>query len=133
MAAQVLNCTENGRVNTASCIVPIAGFTLWQASAEVRFDVSGPLGVTVFCDVGDVSADTWNIRVDHLHMSCGAGARYDTPVGPIRFDLGYRVQPLQVLGSANETEAFQKDPTEGVQPRLFGQPLAVAFGLGEAF
>jgi outer membrane translocation and assembly module TamA len=138
VSTQVLNCTVTsgpmkGQVNLDSCLVPIAGFSLWQASAEVRFDVSGPLGVTVFCDVGDVSADTWNIRLDHLHMSCGAGARYDTPVGPIRFDLGYRVPPLQVLGSANETEAFQKDPTEGIQPRLFGQPFAIAFGLGEAF
>jgi outer membrane protein assembly factor BamA len=133
VAAQVLNCTVNGRVNTASCVVPIAGFSLWQASAEVRFDVSGPLGITLFCDAGDVSAETFDIRLDHLHMSCGVGARYDTPVGPIRLDLGYRIPPLQVLGSANETEAFLKDPTEGTQPTLFGQPLSIAFGLGEAF
>ncbi len=138
VSAQVLNCTETtgpnaGQVNTSSCAVPVGGFTLWQASAEVRFDVSGPLGIATFCDAGDVSASTWNIRLDHLHMSCGAGARYDTPVGPIRLDVGYRIPPLQVLGSANETEASQKDPTEGVQPRLFGQPLAIAFGLGEAF
>jgi outer membrane protein assembly factor BamA len=133
VAAQVLNCTNMGRVDTANCIVPIAGFSLWQASAEVRFDISGPLAAAVFCDAGDVSADTWNIRLDHLHMSCGAGARYDTPVGPIRLDIGYRIPPLQVLGSANETEAYQKDPTEGLQPRLFGLPIAVAFGLGESF
>ncbi len=99
----------------------------------MRFDLSGPLGVAVFCDAGDVSASSWNIRLDHLHMSCGLGARYDTPVGPIRLDVGYRIPQLQVLGSANETEAAEKDPTEGVQPRLFGQPIAIAFGLGEAF
>ncbi len=133
VSAQVLNCTSNGQVNTSSCTVPVGGFSLWQASAEVRFDLSGPLGVAVFCDAGDVSASSWNIRLDHLHMSCGTGARYDTPVGPIRLDVGYRIPPLQVLGSANETEAAEKDPTEGTQPRLFGQPIAIAFGLGEAF
>ncbi len=133
VSAQVLNCTVQGQVNTESCLVPIAGFSLWQASAEVRFDVSGALGAAVFCDAGDVSADSWNIRLNHLHMSCGAGARYDTPVGPIRLDVGYRIPPLQVLGFANETEVFQADPTEGVQPRIFGLPMALALGLGEAF
>jgi outer membrane protein assembly factor BamA len=130
---QVQNCTEKGTVNTASCVVPIGGFTLWEASAEVRFDISGPLGAAVFCDVGDVSANNWDVRLDHLHMSCGTGARYDTPVGAIRLDVGYRIPPLQVIGSANETEASQKDPTEGVQPLIFGLPIAIAFGIGEAF
>jgi len=123
------------------CSAPIGGFSLWEASAEVRFDVSGPFGVAVFCDSGDVAAQQADIRLDHLHLSCGSGGRYDTPVGPIRLDIGYRVQPLQVLGFANETEAFQHDPTEGIQPTLFGKsstpgsglPVAISFGIGEAF
>jgi outer membrane protein insertion porin family/translocation and assembly module TamA len=75
-----------------------------------------------------------------LHLSCGVGARYDTPVGPIRLDIGYRVQPLQVLGFPNEIAAYENDVTNGVPPRLFGGsslgsgiPLAVALGIGEAY
>ena len=115
------------------CSIPIGGFTLWEASLEVRFDVSGPLGVAVFCDAGDVSPREVDIRLGHLHVSCGAGARYDTPVGPIRLDVGYRIQPLQVLPYRTATDAFDADPTEGAQPRIFDVPAAVAFGIGEAF
>lgn len=119
--------------DAAKCSVPIGGFTLWEASVEMRFDVSGPFGTAVFCDAGDVSAQEVDVRLDHLHLSCGAGARYDTPVGPLRLDVGYRVQPLQVLGYPNEEAAAAHDPTEGTQPLLLGVPLAVSFGIGEAF
>jgi len=119
--------------NVAKCSVPIGGFTQWEASMEFRFDVSGPFGTAVFCDAGDVSAQQVDLRFDHLHLACGAGARYDTPVGPLRLDVGYRIQPLQVLGYANETVAAAHDPTEGTQPLFLGIPLAVSFGIGEAF
>ncbi len=104
----------------------------------MRFDVSGPLGLAVFCDSGDVSPREADPRFTHLHLSCGAGGRYDTPVGAIRLDIGYRVQPLQVLGFASETKAAAYDLTEGTQPTLFGPPgvglpVAVSFGIGEAF
>lgn len=119
--------------DVSKCSVPIGGFTQWEASLEMRFDVSGPFGTAVFCDAGDVSAQPVDLRFDHLHLSCGAGARYDTPVGPLRLDIGYRIQPLQVLGYANETAAAAHDPTEGTQPLFLGIPLAVSFGIGEAF
>jgi outer membrane protein assembly factor BamA len=108
------------------CRTPTGGFTLWEASAEVRINVSGPLSVATFCDASDVSPRQTDIRLDHLHLSCGPGARYDTPVGPIRFDIGYRIPGLQVLGGLT--------PDERV-PNTFigGIPIAVAFGIGEAF
>jgi len=123
----------------AGCSSPIGGFTQWEASAEVRFALSGPFGVALFCDAADVSAQQLAFRLDHPHLACGIGGRYDTPVGPIRFDIGYRIQPLQVLGFANEAEASASDPTEGTQPTMFGRhpstgiPLAISFGIGESF
>jgi outer membrane protein insertion porin family/translocation and assembly module TamA len=119
--------------DASKCAIPIGGLSLWEASVEVRFDVSGPLGAVVFCDAGDVAAAQATIRLSHLHLSCGAGARYDTPVGPIRLDIGYRIQPLQVLGFANEGDALNADRTEGSQPLIFGIPLAVSFGIGETY
>jgi outer membrane protein insertion porin family/translocation and assembly module TamA len=68
-------------------------------------------------------------------MSCGAGARYDTPVGPIRLDIGYRIPFLQVLGYANESET-QNLPGEGKQPTLFNDknlPFGISFGVLESF
>jgi outer membrane protein insertion porin family/translocation and assembly module TamA len=144
-ASQVaLNCApgEAGTsFDTSLCSVPLGGFSLWEASAEVRFDVSGPLGAAVFCDSGDVSAKQADLRFTYLHLSCGVGGRYDTPVGAIRLDMGYRIQPLQVLGFASETDAAAADPTVGTQPTLFGNPASpgsgipatISFGIGEAF
>jgi outer membrane translocation and assembly module TamA len=144
---QVQLCDVNGKsYNPAACSspIPIGGFTLWQASVEMRFDIPGPVDAAAFCDSGDVSQTVGpsGIRATYLHMSCGVGARYDTPVGPIRLDIGYRIPFLQVLGRANEQEVFNSDPTQGCPPRLFasgsapcatGIPAAMAFGIGEAF
>ena len=115
------------------CSVPIGGFTLWEFSTELRFGVSGPLSAAVFVDMGDVSQRTSDIRLGRLHMSSGVGARYDTPVGPIRLDVGYRIQPLQAIGFRNEDDLARQDPIAGLPPKLLGVPLAIAFGIGEAY
>ena len=74
------------------------------------------------------------IRLNHLHLSCGAGARYDTPVGAIRLDLAYRIQPLQVLGYQRRRRAYERRPDRGAsQPTFFGIPMALSFGIGETF
>jgi outer membrane translocation and assembly module TamA len=122
------------------CFLPVGGFTLWEFQNEVRADISGPLSGAVFCDMGDVSPQENNIRLGHLHLSCGIGVAYDTPVGPIRLDIGYRIQPLQVLGFKNESDAANLnnppvvgDPVNGTQPTILGLPIALALGIGQAF
>jgi outer membrane protein insertion porin family/translocation and assembly module TamA len=122
----------------AECVSPVGGFTQWDASAELRVAVSGPIGVALFCDAGDVSQYVFpsagSLRFNYLHMSCGVGARYDTPVGPLRLDVAYRLPWLQIVGYASEAAAAQHDPTFGAdQPRLLDLPVALALGIGEAF
>jgi outer membrane translocation and assembly module TamA len=139
-AAQVLySCdpaspTFNTPSSLNSCYLPVGGFTLWEFQNEVRADISGPLSAAVFCDMSDVSPKEGDIRLSHLHLSCGVGAAYDTPVGPIRVDIGYRVQPLQVLGYKSETAASDADHVNGLQRPLFGiLPIAIAIGIGQAY
>jgi outer membrane protein insertion porin family/translocation and assembly module TamA len=121
------------------CSTPIGGFTLWEFSNEFRFRFNGPFSAATFCDMSDVSPQEMDIRLGHLHLSCGVGARYDTPAGPIRLDVGYRIQPLQVLGYKSEQAAFNADPTNGLQPTFFGSglgggiPVAISIGIGEAY
>ena len=127
----------NNYAGDGACGVPIGGFTLWELSNEVRFDIKGALSAATFCDMGDVSPQELGhsgaFRLDHLHLSCGVGGRYDTPVGPIRVDIGYRIQPLQVLGFKSEGAANAADSTNGIPAQPFGIPLALAIGIGEAF
>jgi outer membrane protein insertion porin family/translocation and assembly module TamA len=110
--------------NDVNCNLPTGGLSLWEANAELRYVVSGPFSTALFCDAADVSPFVADIRLLRPHLSCGAGARYDTPVGPIRLDVGYRIPGLQ----------YPSDATfEQIPPTLFGAPIAVAFGIGEAF
>lgn len=111
-------------VDNPSCLLPTGGTTLWEASLEARFIISGPISTALFCDAADVSPYNGNIRLDRPHLSCGIGGRYDTPVGPIRLDLGYRIPGLQTPGG----DSSEIDPAT-----LFGAPLALSFGIGEAF
>jgi outer membrane protein insertion porin family/translocation and assembly module TamA len=83
--------------------------------------------------MGDVSPNQSDIRLTHLHFSTGLGARYDTPIGPVRLDVGYRVQDLQVLPYKSEAAAAAANPVNGVPPTIFGAPIAISFGIGEAF
>lgn len=108
------------------CRTPTGGFTLWEANAELRFDLEGPLSAALFCDASDVSPQVADLRLTHLHLSCGAGARYDTPVGPVRLDVGYRLPGLQVIGGLTPDERAPKTFPLGI-------PIAVSVGIGEAF
>lgn len=116
------------------CRSPTGGFTLWEASLEVRFDIHGPLSVAAFCDASDVSPQTLDVRLNHPHLSCGPGARYDTPVGPVRLDVGYRLPGLQTIGGLTseerEPETFFGSSGSGSGG---GIPIAISFGIGEAF
>jgi outer membrane protein assembly factor BamA len=107
------------------CELPIGGVSLWELSGELRFDVTGPLGVNLFCDASDVSPSRLDVRLNRPHLSCGPGVRYDTPVGPLRADLGVRVPGLQILAGGVDVE--------GSPPTLLGLPVALAVGIGEAF
>jgi outer membrane protein assembly factor BamA len=110
--------------NDEACFLPTGGLSLWEASAELRFDVTGPLAAALFCDAGDVSPFVLSVRPDRPHLSCGGGARYETPLGPVRLDVGARIPGMQYPSSAS----FELEPTP-----LLGLPIAIAFGLGESF
>jgi outer membrane protein insertion porin family/translocation and assembly module TamA len=114
-------CNPNDR----GCSLPTGGRSLWELNVELRIVLSGAFSTALFCDTADVSPFSVDIRLDRPHLSCGAGARYDTPVGPIRLDVGYRVPGAQFPASQS---SFERPPDE-----LFGIPIALAFGIGEAF
>jgi outer membrane protein insertion porin family/translocation and assembly module TamA len=117
-------CTSTAGAPSQSCDLPLGGFTLWESSIELRYPIAGPLTGALFLDGSDVSAKRVNIRLNRPHLSVGAGARYDTPIGPIRLDVGYRIPGAQ----APQDAADEGDPNQ-----IFGLPIAISFGIGEAF
>ena len=132
-ANQIANsCQPNNPTFDASrCAVPLGGFTLWEASTEVRVGLGGPLEVAFFCDASDVEQHQATFHFDEAtryHLSCGGGARYDTPVGPIRLDVGYRIPGLNPNFSDPAVVATEGDPGT-----ILGAPIAVDLGIGESF
>jgi outer membrane protein insertion porin family/translocation and assembly module TamA len=115
-----------------TCNRPLGGFTLWEASLELRFPLSGALGAVIFGDASDVSRDVGHIRFSVPHVTLGPGIRYLTPVGPLRLDIGYRVPGLQAIGEKN----LSVEDGGGDIGNLFGiewLPVAINISLGEAF
>ena len=77
--------------------VPIAGDSMLAFSEEVRALVHGNFGGVVFLDGGNVWADSLGFKLNDLRYAVGPGLRYQTPVGPVRFDFGYQLNPIPSL------------------------------------
>lgn len=75
--------------------VPIGGRAEIKASVEARlllFKVFDSwLGLVGFVDAADVSEGLGEINLMKLHLAAGPGLRFHTPVGPIRLDVGFRL------------------------------------------
>jgi outer membrane protein assembly complex protein YaeT len=72
---------------------PIGGRTLVETSAELRHPVTEKIGVAVFVDAGQVSLRSFDFPFGDLLYGSGFGVRYKSPVGPLRLDLGFPVEP----------------------------------------
>ncbi len=72
---------------------PIGGYSLFEASAELRFPLIGKLNGVLFLDGGNIFADPYQFDLVNLRYGAGFGFRYLTPVGPIRIDLAYKLNP----------------------------------------
>ena len=74
--------------------LPIGGNSMLAFSAELRAVLRGNLGGVLFLDGGNVWAESLGIKLNDLRYAVGPGLRYQTPVGPIRFDFGYQLNPI---------------------------------------
>jgi translocation and assembly module TamA len=98
----------------------IGGGALLETSYELRTHLTRIgdewLGLTFFADGGDVTLELGDLEVGDLHWALGAGLRYNTIIGPVRLDVGYRITALDGAGGPVERNR-----------------VVVHFSLGEAF
>jgi translocation and assembly module TamA len=108
-----------GEVNGQEHTVPYGGTALLETGIEGRFPITNwrkiGIGGALFFDGGDVREELAQIAPGALHWAAGVGLRFKTLVGPVRADLGYRL---------NRTGPDEPAP---------GSRFAFHLSLGEAF
>ena len=77
--------------------LPIGGDSMFQFSEELRAIISGNFGGVLFLDGGNVWSEAMGFKLNDLRYAVGPGLRYQTPIGPIRFDIGYQLNPIPDL------------------------------------
>lgn len=99
--------------------VPYGGGGLIESNLEARLWITTikkmRLGVVAFLDGADVTETPGQLDPFDLHWAAGGGVRLLTLVGPVRFDVGYRL---------NRKGPLEPDP---------GSTIAYHLSIGEAF
>lgn len=74
---------------------PLGGRALLEGSVELRTRFANNLGGVLFVDVGTVDDEPLSEFDEQLLIGVGPGLRYFTPIGPVRVDVGFPVNPRQ--------------------------------------
>lgn len=133
---------------------PIGGNALFFNTVELRFPLLGPnISGVLFEDMGNIYTTFSNISLSYHQknnqnfnyavQAPGFGIRYKTPLGPVRVDFAYALNPPSYLGfNRNETiqDLINNCPPQniGVTPPCKATPQRLShfqffFSIGQAF
>lgn len=73
--------------------VALGGNALLLGGAELRYNLTRSFQLASFFDVGNVYGLLGEVDLGDLRRSTGLGLRYRTPVGPVRLDWGFVLDP----------------------------------------
>jgi outer membrane protein assembly complex protein YaeT len=121
---------------------PVGGNALFASQIETRFPLIGEnISGVLFHDAGNVYSGIRNVsfRVsqqgltdfDYMVHAVGFGVRYRTPVGPIRIDVGYTLNPPRFVGFKGTREELLFGG--GVRTMQQLSHFQFHFSLGQAF
>lgn len=68
---------------------PTGGRSMFEASVELRLKTSNDLGFVIFLDGGSAFEGASLDTDEQVRWGTGVGARYFTPIGPLRLDVGF--------------------------------------------
>jgi outer membrane protein insertion porin family len=93
---------------------PRGGNAVLILNTELRLPVWREVGAALFADGGNVFDRVTNFDFGELRGALGFGLRYRSPVGPIRIDVGFKLDRREIGG--------------GLEPRAVWH-----FSIGQAF
>lgn len=115
--------SANGNTSLAPTGFPIGGNALFFNTLELRFPLLGSnISGVLFEDMGNIYTTFSDISLAFKQPSTspsyqnfnfavqapGFGIRYKTPLGPIRVDFSYALNPAHYLGFSNSNETTQQ-------------------------
>jgi len=74
---------------------PQGGNGLFIINNEIRFPIRGPIGAVAFLDLGNVFQGVNDMAVNRIRGGAGFGVRYRSPIGPLRVDVGFKLDRRQ--------------------------------------
>jgi outer membrane protein insertion porin family len=101
---------------------PIGGNVMLLTNIEARIALPAHLGLVFFLDGGNVWTTAGTVNLTEMKFSVGTGIRYNTPVGPLRLDCGFKLRREDV-----------SYPTATPPIRVDESPYEINFTLGNAF
>jgi outer membrane protein assembly factor BamA len=140
-----LTCDASALDDREFTVIPSGGSALLEGSLELRFRVWGEnIHGAAFMDLGQVWSAGQDVDLGDVVFTPGLGVRYQTPVGPIRVDLGYRGLRPQRLSVITAVGALSDELEPGqlavLEPQvLFGEDdrfrrrLQFHLSIGHAF
>lgn len=72
---------------------PLGGRSLFETSAELRARIWGNVGAVAFVDGGNVFEPSYPSFDNPIRWAAGGGLRYFTPIGPVRLDIAFPLNP----------------------------------------
>jgi len=129
---------------------PLGGTALFFNQTELRFPLIGEnIGGVLFHDMGNAYSRLSNMsfRVvqqndqdfDYMVHAVGFGIRYKTPIGPVRVDLAYSINPPHFFGfKGSETDLVNAgvNPCAGTPSKCVEQSVShfqFFFSIGQTF
>lgn len=119
--------------SSATRVAPTGGTRVVIGNLELRLPTpffAGRLRYALFVDAGAL----WNSPGQApLRITPGAGIRYTSPLGPIRFDVGYNTYPLQSgnLYEINRDGSLTPRASDYLKERT--RSLTIHFSIGHPF
>jgi outer membrane translocation and assembly module TamA len=96
-----------GAPNTISATgFPRGGNAMLLMNGELRVPLWGDVGAALFLDGGNVFDRATEFDLGELRGSAGFGLRYRSPIGPIRFDIGFKLARRESGGVPEKPRAF---------------------------
>ena len=106
--------------------IPVGGRTLLTFNAELRQSLDRfipNVGIAAFVDGGQVWRNIEKLSERAIQFGAGGGLRYDSPIGPVRVDLAFKVNPTD-----RDLNLFQGQDFGSVWDQM-----RIHFSIGQAF